>query len=235
MIAHTAGIFRPRQLSVAAALVMLAGTRAASASAAAADEAPSLTSRMKGAFLGPLVADALALVRARPLLRALCWADRAPPRRRRPLLTAASPPSPSPILHAALGHALRVRRHQDQAVLRPDRQVLFAGREDGRRDARRGLGAAELPRRQRQRPAQGRGRADRLRRYATRAAACPSPLAQAVGGVSPRGARPPPAAPPFTSAGWAAAVEKTNAPPPALYLSTHQPARQPTILACCCF
>merc|ERR1719424_262257 len=61
MIAHTAGIFRPRQLSVAAALVMLAGTRAASASAAAADEAPSLTSRMKGAFLGPLVADALAL------------------------------------------------------------------------------------------------------------------------------------------------------------------------------
>merc|ERR1719424_2481586 len=61
MIAHTAGIFRPRQLSVAAALVMLAGTRAASASAAAADEAPSLTSRMKGAFLGPLVADELAL------------------------------------------------------------------------------------------------------------------------------------------------------------------------------
>ena len=54
-------------------------------------------------------------------------------------------------------------------------------------------------------------------------------------GASRPEARTPPAAPPFTSAGWAAAVDKTNAPPPALYLSTHQPARQPTILACCCF
>jgi hypothetical protein len=59
--------------------VMLAGTRAASASAAAGDEhVPSLASRMKGSFLGPLVADALALVRrTRPLLRVLYYAPSA--------------------------------------------------------------------------------------------------------------------------------------------------------------